>query len=76
MQMRLTEDGTARPRSPARFQPELSRHLLGLVHVQFCAPRGASGSNLTFESWKGFPSGSLHASLAHANRNFHFSQAC
>ena len=36
----------------------------------------ASGSNLTFESWKGFPSGSLHASLAHANRNFHFSQAC
>ena len=35
-----------------------------------------SGSNLTFESWKGFPSGSLHASLAHANRNFHFSQAC
>ena len=36
----------------------------------------ASGSNLTFESWKGFPSGSLHASLAHANRNFHYSQAC
>ena len=36
----------------------------------------ASGSNLTFESWKGFPSGSLHASLAHANRNFDFSQAC
>ena len=35
-----------------------------------------SGSNLTFESWKGFPSGSLHASLAHANRNFDFSQAC
>ena len=35
-----------------------------------------SGSNLTFESWKGFPSGSLHASLAHANRNFHYSQAC
>src|SRR6476660_4756648 len=33
----------------------------------------ASGSNLTFESWKGFPSGSLHASLAHANRNFHCS---
>ena len=38
--------------------------------------RAASGSNLTFESWKGFPSGSLHASLAHANRNFHYSQAC
>ena len=36
----------------------------------------SSGSNLTFESWKGFPSGSLHASLAHANRNFHYSQAC
>ena len=36
----------------------------------------AIGSNLTFESWKGFPSGSLHASLAHANRNFHYSQAC
>src|SRR4051812_29292236 len=40
------------------------------------AEEAASGSNLTFESWKGFPSGSLHASLAHANRNFHFSQAC
>ena len=38
--------------------------------------KGSSGSNLTFESWKGFPSGSLHASLAHANRNFHYSQAC
>ena len=36
----------------------------------------ASGANLTFKSWKGFPSGSLHASLAHANRNFHYSQAC
>ena len=35
-----------------------------------------SGSNLIFGSWKVFPSGSLHASLAHANRNFHFSQAC
>ena len=33
----------------------------------------SSGSNLTFKSWKGFPSGSLHASLAHANRHFHFS---
>ena len=39
-------------------------------------PALSSGSNLTFESWKGFPSGSLHASLAHANRNFHYSQAC
>ena len=44
--------------------------------VQQAAGVAASGSNLTFESWKGFPSGSLHASLAHANRNFDFSQAC
>ena len=44
--------------------------------LQFRECVAASGSNLTFESWKGFPSGSLHASLAHANRNFDFSQAC
>jgi hypothetical protein len=31
----------------------------------------ASGSNLTFESRKGFPRSRLHASLAHANRHFH-----
>ena len=35
----------------------------------------ASGSNLTFESHKGFPLDSTRASLAHANRNFHHSQA-
>jgi hypothetical protein len=34
-----------------------------------------SGSNLTFESPQGFPAGSLHASLADANGNFHHSQA-
>jgi hypothetical protein len=45
------------------------------ILIQYCR-HVASGSNLTFESWKGFPSGSLHASLAHANRNFDFSQAC
>src|SRR5690242_444712 len=32
-----------------------------------------SGSNLTFESRKGFPTDSTRASLAHANRNFHHS---
>ena len=53
---------------PRKVTPEL---------VVFLASNNvASGSNLTFESWKGFPSGSLHASLAHANRNFDFSQAC
>ncbi len=35
-----------------------------------------SGSRLTFESLRGFPADSMHASLAHANRNFHHSQAC
>ena len=35
----------------------------------------ASGSNLTFESEEGFPADSSRASLAHANRNFHHSQA-
>ena len=34
-----------------------------------------SGSRLTFESGRGFPSYWMHASLAHANRNFHYSQA-
>ena len=34
-----------------------------------------SGSNLTFESEEGFPADSSRASLAHANRNFHHSQA-
>jgi len=41
-------------------------------------PKGstnASGSRLTFESRRGFPAGWTHASLAHANRNFHHSQA-
>ena len=33
-----------------------------------------SGLNLTFESLKGFPPVSPHASLADANRNFHHSQ--
>ncbi len=36
----------------------------------------ASGSRLTFEFRKGFPADRTHASLAHANRNFHRSQAC
>jgi len=35
----------------------------------------ASGSNLTFESEEGFPADSSRASLAHANWNFHHSQA-
>ena len=34
-----------------------------------------SGSNLTFESRKGFPPDSTHASLAHVNWNFHYSHA-
>ena len=34
-----------------------------------------SGSNLTFESEAGFPPHWSRASLAHANRNFHHSQA-
>jgi hypothetical protein len=36
---------------------------------------GASGSNLTFESEAGFPPDWSHASLAHANRYLHHSQA-
>jgi hypothetical protein len=35
----------------------------------------ASGSNLTFESQRGFPLASAHANLAHAHRNFHQSYA-
>ncbi|WP_081435040.1 hypothetical protein [Nitrobacter hamburgensis] len=37
--------------------------------------RTSSGSRLTFESRRGFPSDWMHASLAHANRDFHHSQA-
>ena len=45
-------------------------------HLQFARTRlQASGSNLTFESRRGFPADSIRASLAHANRNFHHSQA-
>jgi hypothetical protein len=33
----------------------------------------ASGLRLTFESRRGFPGEWMHASLAHANRNFHHS---
>ena len=36
----------------------------------------ASGLRLTFESRKGLPTDGMHASLAHANWNFHRSQAC
>jgi hypothetical protein len=36
----------------------------------------ASGLRLTFEFRKGFPADWMHASLAHANWNFHRSQAC
>jgi hypothetical protein len=35
----------------------------------------SSGSRLTFESGKGFPIDWMHASLAHAHWNFHYSQA-
>ena len=38
--------------------------------------RQSSGLRLTFESQRRFPADSMHASLAHANRNFHHSQAC
>jgi hypothetical protein len=37
--------------------------------------KAPSGSNLTFESEAGFPPHWSRASLAHANRNFHHSQA-
>ena len=33
--------------------------------------RRASGLRLTFDSRRGFPGAWMHASLAHANRNFH-----
>jgi hypothetical protein len=39
------------------------------------ASNRSSGSNLTFESEAGFPPHWSRASLAHANRNFHHSQA-
>jgi hypothetical protein len=50
--------------------PGKTIYLAGIGAEDGNGPAGA------FESWKGFPSGSLHASLAHANRNFHYSRAC
>jgi hypothetical protein len=48
----------------------------GIVQEQeFRAARRLSGSNLTFESEAGFPPDWSHASLAHANRYLHHSQA-
>ena len=58
-------DGNPPPDATRRINDEMAETCI----------KHPSGSNLTFESWKGFPSGSLHASLAHANRNFHYSQA-
>ena len=40
------------------------------------AGRVVSGLRLTFESRRGFPADWPHASLTHAYRNFHHSQAC
>ena len=58
-----------------------TRCVVGLVSKNFrTSPAGlrpgeTSGSNLTFESEAGFPPHWSRASLAHANRNFHHSQA-
>ena len=52
-------------------EAELAPNQLGAEHNR----AAASGSRLTFESRRGFPTGWTHASLAYANRNFHHSQA-
>jgi hypothetical protein len=56
--------------------------ILGLVPATFKRmieandfAKGPSGSNLTFESRRGFPADSIRASLADANGNFHYAQA-
>jgi hypothetical protein len=58
----------------AAFPPRrgLKGSLLGLLSPSGDHP---SGSNLTFESPRGFPADSIRASLTYANRNFHHSQA-
>jgi alpha/beta hydrolase fold len=78
----LTESGelaseggphAASPRAKGSAPP-LPRHVgqrrMVVGASSISGPRIASGSNLTFESWKGFPSGSLHASLAHGEPEF------
>jgi hypothetical protein len=46
-----------------------------LAHFKLTATEFSSGSRLTFESRRGFQADWTHASLAHANRNLHHSQA-
>ena len=55
-------------KGPARFR----------LDSQPSSPRDytPSGLRLTFESRRGFPADWPHASLTHAYRNFHHSQAC
>jgi hypothetical protein len=51
---------------------------MGIVNVagqRILMLKITSGLRLTFESRRGFPGDWMHASLAHANRNFHHSQA-
>jgi hypothetical protein len=60
----------------------LAHLLLNVTFSGYCADvrragtKIASGLRLTFESRNGFPADWTHASLAHANWNFHRSQAC
>jgi hypothetical protein len=49
--------------------------LFWMLAVLYTKLRGSNGIRLTFESPRGLPAESMHASLAHANRNFHYSQA-
>ena len=55
-----------------RFGADEQFHITS-KHLDY--PVLASGLNLTFESETGFPPHWSRASLAHANRNFHHSQA-
>ena len=49
-------------------------HKLAPKYQSLGRSRSSSGSNLTFESRKGFPADLIRASLPHANGNFHHSQ--
>ena len=64
--------------SPATAETKVCRGLLTANWTEgvanFTSDDGTSGSNLTFESPRGFPADSIRESDA-ANRNFHHSKA-
>jgi hypothetical protein len=69
------EDETQLTNRAPGASPPMSPSCRSCCSISIRATPPASGSNLTFESEAGFPPDWSHASLAHANRYLHHSQA-